>query len=132
VLLITGVWSDTAGLQGAELTGRAFETLYGTFGIHMITLVVIMFAFSSIISWSYYGEMGVAFLLGEKAIPIYKWVFTGFVFVGAMVKLDLILNISDAVLGLMAIPNILANIILMPKLKLDLKKYEADLKAERL
>ena len=54
------------------------------------------------------------------------------VFVGAIVKLSLILNISDAVLGLMAIPNLIANIMLTPRLKKDLKQYEADLKAQRI
>ncbi len=132
VLMLTGVWKDTQGLQGAELTGLAFSTLYGNWGIILLTLVVVMFAFSSIISWSYYGEMGVAYLFGEKAIPYYKWIFTGFVFVGSMVKLGVILNLSDAFLGLMVLPNLIANVMLMPRLKKDLKQYEADLKAERL
>jgi len=132
VLLITGVWSNTGGAQGAELTAIAFTSLYGGFGRHMLTLIVVLFAFSSIISWSYYGEQGMVFLFGNKAVKPYRVVFTLAVFVGAILKLGTILNFSDAVLGLMAIPNLLANIMLTPKLKKDLKKYEADLNAGRL
>jgi len=132
VILITGVWSNTGGAQGAELTAIAFSTLYGDLGKHMLTLVVVLFAFSSIISWSYYGEQGMVFLFGKGVIKSYRVVFTLTVFLGAILKLGTILNFSDAVLGLMAIPNLLANIILSPKLKKDLKKYEADLNAGRL
>ena len=129
VILITGVWTDSAGVQGAELTSKAFASLYGSMGPLIITLIVIMFAFSSIISWSYYGEQGVSFLFGDSLIPYYKWIFVFMVFLGAMVKLDFILNFSDAVLGLMAIPNLIANIMLTPKLKKSLKSYEKKLKA---
>ncbi len=132
VLLITGVWSNTGGTSGAELTAKAFETLYGTGGTYMITLVVVLFAFSSIISWSYYGEQGVTFLFGEKWIKAYRYIFTCMVFVGALMKLDTILNFSDAFLGLMVIPNLIANILLTPKLKKELKQYENDLKAGRI
>ncbi len=132
-LLITGVWTGGAdGPQGAELTASAFETLYGPAGSHMVTLVVVMFAFSSIISWSYYGEQGVTYLFGKGAIKYYKWIFVGMVLVGAILKLHTILNLSDAFLGLMVIPNMIANIMLTPKLKKEIKKYEADLAAGRL
>jgi alanine or glycine:cation symporter, AGCS family len=132
VLLLTGVWSNTGGVEGAELTGKAFASIYGPAGTYLVTLVVILFAFSSIISWSYYGEMGIVFLFGSKAVKPYHIIFVLMVFVGAIVKLSLILNISDAVLGLMAIPNLIANIMLTPRLKKDLKQYEADLKAQRI
>ena len=114
------------------MTASAFETLYGPAGSHMVTLVVVMFAFSSIISWSYYGEQGVTYLFGKGAIKYYKWIFVGMVLVGAILKLHTILNLSDAFLGLMVIPNMIANIMLTPKLKKEIKKYEADLAAGRL
>jgi len=134
VLLITGVWSNTGGTEGAELTGRAFSTLYGPAGMHLVTLVVVLFAFSTIISWSYYGQQGAVFLFGKKKIvvTIYRWIFCILVFVGSVVKLNVVLNFSDAVLGLMAVPNLLANILLSRRLKKDLKQYEADYKAQRL
>ncbi len=127
VILITGKWTATGGLAGAELTASAFGTLYGNAGVYMITLIVILFAFSSIISWSYYGEQAMVFLFGEKSIKGYRFVFTLFVFVGAMLKLSTILNFSDAFLGLMAIPNLITNLILTKDLKKELKQYERDL-----
>lgn len=138
VLLVTNVWYDNPSqLAGSELTAFAFSTLYGPFGQYMVTLVVVMFAFSSIISWSYYGEQGVAYLFGVKkvgkmAIQFYRYIFTATVFLGAVLKLSTVLNFSDAVLGLMAIPNLLANIILSPKLKKELRQYDKDLKAGRV
>ena len=132
VLLLTGVWSETNGLQGSALTAYAFSTIYGDMGTYMLTLMVVLFAFSSIISWSYYGEQGLVFLFGEKSIMPYRAVFTIVVFVGAVTKLSTILNFSDAVLGLMAIPNLIANIILSRPLKKELKAYEKDLAEGKL
>lgn len=132
VILITGVWSETGGLAGAALTASAFSTLYGSFGNYMITLVVVLFAFSSIISWSYYGEQALVFLLSEKAVMPYRIIFTVFVFVGAMTKLGTILNFSDAFLGLMAIPNLIANLMLTKSVKKELKAYEKDLASGNL
>jgi len=127
VILITGKWTATGGLAGAELTAAAFGTLYGSAGTYMITLIVILFAFSSIISWSYYGEQAMVFLFGEKSIKGYRVFFTAFVFVGAVLKLSTILNFSDAFLGLMVIPNIIANLMLSKGLKKELKQYERNL-----
>jgi AGCS family alanine or glycine:cation symporter len=132
VLLITQKWAYTGGLAGSELTAAAFSTLYGSAGTYVITFVVIMFAFSSIISWAYYGEQGVTYLFGEKGIKFYRWVFVAIVVLGAVLKLDTVLNLSDAFLGLMVIPNLIANILLTPKLKKELKQYEVDLKAGRV
>lgn len=132
VILITGVWNQGSG-QGVELTSQAFSTLYGGVGPFIIALVVVLFAFSSIISWCYYGEQGVRFLFGKKWILAYKWIFVVMVFVGAVVvKLDIILNFSDAVLGLMVVPNLLANLILSMKLKRSFSSYEKDLKEGRI
>jgi AGCS family alanine or glycine:cation symporter len=129
VILITGKWTATEGMAGAELTASAFATLYGSAGTYMITLIVILFAFSSIISWSYYGEQAMVFLFGEGTIKGYRMIFTLFVLVGAVLQLSTILNFSDAFLGLMAIPNLIANLVLTKDLKKELKTYERDLAA---
>jgi alanine or glycine:cation symporter, AGCS family len=132
VMLITGKWANTDGLAGAALTASAFETVYGSFGGYLVTFVVIMFAFSTIISWSYYGEIGAVYLFSkmlgrENAIKYYRWIFLVFIFIGAVVKLEIVLNISDAVFGILAIPNLLANILLSKQLKAELSQYEKDL-----
>ena len=128
-LQLTGAWSDPQGLEGASLTSAAFERVYGRAGGFMVDFAVVLFAFSTIISWSYYGEQGVAYLFGSKRIPIYRYVFIAVVLIGALWELKPVLDLSDAVFGLLALPNILANILLIGKLSKETKKYVADLRA---
>ncbi|MFP5385982.1 MAG: alanine/glycine:cation symporter family protein [Bacteriovoracia bacterium] len=137
-LLSTGAWSQ-AGIEGSDMTAWAFESAYGPLGRGIVTMTVTLFAFSTIISWSYYGEQGVTFIFGEKGIKYYRYVFIGFIFIGAIAQLQLVLNVSDAVYGLLAIPNLIGTYFLLYKVKNALKEYdtsigrtptEADLKAK--
>lgn len=121
-LLVTGAWSQS-GIEGSEMTAWAFESVYGVFGRGIVTLTVTLFAFSTIVSWSYYGEQGVTFIFGEKYIPYYRYIFVGFIFIGAIAQLGLVLNISDAVYGLLAIPNLIGTYLLLSKAKESLKEY---------
>jgi AGCS family alanine or glycine:cation symporter len=109
------------------MTAQAFESVMGPTGRWVVTATVTLFAFSTLISWSYYGEQGVTFIFGEKFIPVYRYVFIGFIFVGAIAKLDIVLNLSDAVYGLLAIPNMIACYMLLPKVKEQLNAYKAKL-----
>lgn len=129
-LLSTGAWSQ-AGIAGSDMTAWAFESVYGVFGRGIVTLTVTLFAFSTIISWSYYGEQGVTFIFGEKAIKYYRYVFVAFIFFGAIAQLQLVLNISDAVYGLLAIPNLIGTYCLLSKVKTSLKEYETTLKGQQ-
>lgn len=126
VLLSTGTWKSTSGAQGAELTMEAFGSVYGEIGSYIVILAVVLFAFSTIISWSYYGEAGTQFLFGKKAISIYRIIFIIFIAVGSLNKLDTVINFSDAFLGLLVIPNMLANSLLAPKIKKELKDYQVN------
>lgn len=132
VLLITDAWHTNPGLSGAPLTGYAFSLVLGKAGSLIVTLTVLFFAFSTIISWSYYGEKGAMYIFGKKGITPYRYIFIGFVFLGAILKLEPVLNFSDAVFGLLAIPNLICNFILMPKLNKELKDYESDLKSGKI
>ena len=127
-LLSSGVWSD-GDVAGVDLTARAFASAMGPLGYWIVTITVTMFAFSTLISWSYYGEQGVTFVFGEKGITPYRYVFVCFIFIGAISKLTVVLNISDGVYGLLAIPNIIACFVLMPKVKKILIEYKAKLKS---
>lgn len=127
-LLSSGVWSD-GDVQGVDLTARAFASVMGPTGSWIVTIAVTMFAFSTLISWSYYGEQGVTYIFGEKGIVPYRYIFVCFTFLGAIAKLSIVLNISDGVYGLLAIPNMVACFILMPKVKAMLKEYKAKLKS---
>jgi AGCS family alanine or glycine:cation symporter len=111
------------------MTSHAFETVMGPLGKWIVTATVTLFAFSTLISWSYYGEQGVTFIFGDRFIPAYRYVFIVFIFIGAIAQLNIVLNVSDAVYGLLAIPNLIACYLLLPKVKESLVEYTAKLKA---
>lgn len=130
VILSTGAWNQ-AGIAGSEMTAWAFESVYGVFGRGIVTLTVILFAFSTVVSWSYYGEQGVVFLFGEKYVPVYRYVFIFFIFVGAVIQLKIVMNISDTVNGLLAVPNLIATYLLLSVVKksiVEFKKKKESLK----
>ncbi len=121
-LLSTSAWTQS-GIVGSEMTAWAFESVYGVLGRGIVTLTVTLFAFSTIISWSYYGEQGVTFIFGESYIRLYRLIFIVFIFLGSIAKLQLVLNISDAVYGLLAIPNLIGTFLLIRKVKECLNEY---------
>jgi len=97
------------GETGAPLTQKAFETaMPGQWGGIIVSIGLIFFAYSTILGWSYYGEKSVEYLLGEKSVKPYRLLFVIMVFVGAVVKLDLVWTLADIMNGLMAIPNLVA------------------------
>lgn len=98
--------------NGAALTSAAFESVFGSFGSTFITIAILMFAFSTMIGWSYYGERAVEYLFGLKAVPAYKLLFLVTVFIGCNCSLGLVIDLSDTFNGLMALPNLIAIILL--------------------
>jgi AGCS family alanine or glycine:cation symporter len=131
-LLLTGAWSVGNVGVGSEMTAYAFESVMGPLGRWIVTATVTLFAFSTIISWSYYGEQGVTFVFGEKWIPAYRYIFIAFIFVGAITSLGVVLNVSDAVYGLLALPNMVACYMLLPKVKELLNDYSTKLKSGQI
>ena len=127
-LLLTGAWQVPGLAAGSEMTAHAFESVMGPSGRWIVTLTVTLFAFSTLISWSYYGEQGVTFVFGEKWISTYRYVFIAFIFIGAIAQLNIVLNLSDAVYGLLALPNMFACYMLLPKVKELLNDYKTKLK----
>jgi AGCS family alanine or glycine:cation symporter len=113
VLIVTGQWNT--GLTGAELTGIAFTSGTGSVvGQYIVSIGLALFAYSTILGWSYYGEKSIEFLMGESAIMPYRYVFTFFVGVGAIVELDIVWAIADIFNGLMAFPNLIGLLALTP------------------
>ena len=129
VILVTGVW--TSGKHGAPLTSYAFETgLPGELGGLIVTIGIILFAYSTILGWSYYGEKAIEYLLGSKAIIPYRWAFIISVGLGASMKLDLVWTLSDIFNALMAFPNLIGLIMLTPVVKAETLAYLRSLKKE--
>ncbi len=121
-LIVTGAWSS--GLNGAPLTQLAFTTgLGGEWGGWVVTICLAMFAFSTILGWSYYGEKSIEFLLGVRAIFPYRLVFVVAVYFGAVQKLDFVWTVSDVMNGLMALPNLIGLLFLSGVLARDTMAY---------
>jgi AGCS family alanine or glycine:cation symporter len=119
-----------AGVQGVELTAKAFGNTL-SWSVVPLSVVAILFAYSTIISWSYYGLKGWTYLLGTSKIKelIFKIIFCLFVVLGCTIQLDAVLDLSDALVFIVAIPNVIGLYILAPVVKKELKVYQAKLKA---
>lgn len=111
VIIATGSWET--GLNGAPLTQAAFrEGLPGSWGGWVVAVSLSMFAFSTILGWSYYGERSIEYLVGSWAILPYRLVYIGAVFFGAVRSLDFVWSIADVMNGLMALPNLVGLLLL--------------------
>ena len=107
VILVTGVWSD--GATGAALAGEAFSVgLPGSWGNVVVTTSLVLFAFSTVIGWSYYGETGIVYLFGARATMPYRLLWLVFIYLGAVGSLHLVWDVADTLNGLMAAPNLIA------------------------
>ncbi|MDD9304033.1 MAG: sodium:alanine symporter family protein [Desulfobacter sp.] len=120
VLILTGAWNS--GQTGAELTTTAFQAgIPG--GAYIVTVGLMLFAYSTILGWCYYGEKSIEYLFGEGAVKPYRMVFVLFVGVGAIAKLGFVWNLSDTFNGLMAIPNLIGLLLLTPVIVRETKSY---------
>jgi AGCS family alanine or glycine:cation symporter len=115
VILVTGVWDS--GTTGAALSAKAFETgLPGTWGHVVVTGGLLLFSFSTLIGWSYYGETGAVYLFGAKAALPYRLLWLVFIYLGSIGSLHLVWDVADTLNGLMAIPNLIAVLVSIPLL----------------
>ncbi|MDX9801357.1 MAG: sodium:alanine symporter family protein [Spirochaetia bacterium] len=113
------------GLNGAALTTAAYTECLPVFGQYIISFGLVFFAYSTILGWYYYGYKSFEYLVGVKIASFYKWVWVGLVYVGAVIPLSFVWDLSDAFNGLMAIPNLVALIGLSTVVFGMLKEYEA-------
>ncbi len=130
VIIITGNYSTVGGMNGVDLTSKAFGEVIPWFP-YVLTIAVVLFAFSTMLSWSYYGLQSWLFLFGRNKIAdyTYKVLFCIFVVIGAASSLKAVIDFSDAMIFAMSIPNIVGLIILLPVVKEELKKYVDKIKA---
>lgn len=133
VIVITGVWTGPSHIGGAELTAAAFSqglsSLSKTFnsaflGKLIVIIGVILFAYSTAISWSYYGDRAFSYLFGLKAVTPYRYVFCLFLLIGASIKIELVWNLCDILNGLMALPNLVSLWILAGVVKKEMEEYQ--------
>ncbi len=137
VCMITGAYQlaefqgQSGSLVGAKMTAAAFDSFIPG-ARYVLAFAVMLFAYSTMISWSYYGERAWEYLFGIKSILAYRIIFVCFVFIGAVTALKNVLDFSDAMILGMAFPNIIGGIILSPQIKAVLKEYWARYKAGEL
>ena len=120
-LVLTGVWQGDAA--GAAMTTAAFASIYGSVGSQLLTISLILFAFTTILGWNYYGERAVIYLTGTKGVLPYRLIFIVLIASGAFLKLEAIWVLADIVNGLMAIPNLIALIALSGVVVAETNRY---------
>lgn len=111
VLISTGVW--TGGEEGAVMTALAFQQSL-PYGDKIVTICLVLFAFTTMLGWSYYGERCAEYLLGPRVILPFRLLWVAGIFIGTQLSLKLVWNIADALNALMALPNLLALLLLSP------------------
>ena len=145
---LTGTWTDAAGnhytfledgtyacstvIKGAALTILSFGSALGKLGGWLVTIGIVLFAFSTILGWEYHGEKAFEYLFhSHKYNMIYRIVFSCIVYIGATVSLDLVWNFSDIANALMAIPNLICMLALSGEIARDMKEFQAVIKEEK-
>ena len=132
VLIFTGLHANPDNLEGSQLTSAAFASVFTWFP-YLLVIAILLFAFSTMISWSYYGQKGFNYLFGamfekrfgsKKQMRLtYQIIFLGFIVIGSSSQLGAVIDFSDMMILSMAFPNILGLIILAPEVKRDLISY---------
>ena len=125
-IVFSGVLDTTTigEISGIELASRAFQSVLSFFPI-ILSIIAVLFALSTLISWAYYGQKAWTFLLGEgkKRILAFNLLYCLFIIIGSAMNISSILNITDAMMLSMCVPNIIVLYILAPEIKKDLREY---------
>ena len=119
-----------SSIGGVDLTSLAFDSVIPGFS-YILTIAIVLFAFSTMVSWSYYGLQSWKFLFGKgkTADMVYKILFLLFVIVGAAATLDAVIKFSDAMILALVFPNMIGLLLLFPKVKDEMKKYLSAIKS---
>ena len=123
VVLVSAIlaYPDVSSSDGAALTKAAFAKL--PMGQHVLAVAILTFALSTILGWSYYGERAMEYLAGSRSTRAYRWCYVVAVFLGSVVGLDLIWNVADSLNALMALPNLVALLLLSGVLARETRRY---------
>jgi alanine or glycine:cation symporter, AGCS family len=121
-ILVTGAWL-TPGASGITLTSLAYRAAMPLGGDYILLLCTFVFAISALFSYSYYGRKAFSFLVGEERSVWYDYFYLVTIIIGAVVSMDLVLNLIDVAFALMAIPTMISALILSPKVMVEAKEY---------
>ncbi|EPR73671.1 Sodium/alanine symporter [Winogradskyella psychrotolerans RS-3] len=121
-ILVTGVWETTSN-NGVSLTASAFADVMPNYGKYLLLVCIAVFSMSSLFSYSYYGTKCMSFLFGADKKHYYNYFYILSILIGATTSLSMMINLIDGIFALMAIPTMLATLILAPKVLVELKAY---------
>ena len=125
-IVFSGVLKDTqiGQISGIELASNAFQSVIPFFPI-ILSAIAVLFALSTLISWAYYGQKAWTFLMGEgkKRVLLFNLIYCLFIIIGSAMNVQSIINITDAMMVSMCVPNVIVLYILAPEIKRDLKDY---------
>ncbi len=121
-ILVTGVWETTAD-NGVSLTASAFQEAIPGYGQYLLMICVFIFSISSLFSYAYYGTKCMSFLVGVDKKHYYNYLYILSIIIAAVTKFEAMINFIDGVFALMAIPTMIATIILAPKVISASKSY---------
>ena len=113
---------------GAQLTAQAFSTVFGRLGGGFVAVSLALFAFSTLLGWSYYGQRAAAYLFGERAVPVYKLLFVLAAAAGCRMRLEPVWVLSDTFNGLMALPNLAGVLALRRHVLAEWCRYKYNLR----
>lgn len=128
-ILVTGVW-NSGEANGISLTASAFQEAMGPIGVYVLMLCVLIFAFSSLFTYSYYSTKCLGFLAGAHRQKYFNYFYAAAIIFGAVATIEAVLNFTDGMFALMAIPTMTAAIILSPKVMEAAKDYFIRMKQE--
>ncbi|KXG42757.1 alanine/glycine:cation symporter family protein [Tepidibacillus decaturensis] len=132
VLVMSGLYAgvDLSNPQAAELTVRAFEQFLPNIGQWIVSIGIILFAYSTILGWAYYGEKSFEYLFGAKSVFFYRLVFTIAVFIGTTFELKTVWDIADVLNGMMAVPNLIGLLGLSGIVVAETKRFQEQRRLE--
>lgn len=121
-ILVTGVWETTSD-NGVSLTASAFDSAIPVYGKYLLMVCVLIFSVSSLFSYAYYGTKCLSFIIGAHRKHYYNYIYIISIVLAATTPFSMMLNLIDGVFALMAIPTMIATIMLAPKVVIEFKKY---------
>lgn len=120
--IVTGSYLE--GLDGIEMTQRAFEIGLGNFGLSFIAIALFFFALTTIVGWYFFGEANIKYLFGTSIVKYYRVLVLGFIILGSFLKVEIVWSLADLFNGIMVIPNLIGLFILAPQAAEILKDYD--------
>ncbi|MBS4930828.1 MAG: sodium:alanine symporter family protein [Clostridiales bacterium] len=124
VILTSGVYDGTKEIDGMMLTTKAFAVVFGSRGGRFISVAVVIFGFATLIGWSYYGVKCVEYLFGKKWTVLYQGIYCGVTVIGCTMELTTVWNFADNMNGLLAIPNLIAILLLSKYVFAEIRNFE--------